>query len=44
MTKTEQLKRIDNFVYDNMDNKELRNLVYDLLDDESLLRCFKLFK
>lgn len=44
MTKTEQLKCIDDFVYDNMDNKELRNLVYDLLDDESLLRCFKLFK
>jgi hypothetical protein len=44
MTKTEQLKCIDNFVYDNMDKDELRNLVFDLLEDESLLRSFKLFK
>ncbi len=43
MDKIEQLKCIDNFIYDNMDKEELRDLVYHLIKDESLVRSFRLF-
>ncbi len=43
MEKLEQLRYIDNFIFDSLDKNELRNLVYELLEDDSLRRSFKLF-
>lgn len=43
MEKIEQLQYIDNFIFDNLDKKELRELVYELLNDESLFRSFQLY-
>jgi len=43
MKKSEQLKYIDEFIFDRLDKEELRYLVYQLLEDESLLRNFRLY-
>lgn len=43
MEKIEQLQYIDNFIFDNLDKKELRELVYELLNDECLFRSFQLY-
>jgi len=43
MKKSEQLRYIDEFIFDELDKEELRQLVYQLLQDESLLRSFRLY-
>lgn len=43
MTNSEKLRYIDDFIFDNLNEEELRDLVYQLLQDESLLRSFRLY-
>jgi hypothetical protein len=43
MDKIDQLKFIDEFLYDNLSKDELRALVSELLTDKSLFRSFRLY-
>ena len=43
MTNSEKLNYIDDFIFDKLNEEQLRDLVYQLLQDESLLRSFRLY-